>query len=177
MYCKEQNNSWGVTHKSNSWNRENRTMNGLKVLGFLLIALVIGMCAASLLSDSKANAAEKICINGVCYDVVPEHYVSVAPVNMSMFEPMTVVPRAMRTSGPSWTYPGNIYTHMQKSHGVSCDGMSISEAEAYHSSLHNAGVSTSTRATTTTRTRSRRGGPVRAFISSRPIARLFRCGG
>lgn len=50
-----------------------------------------------------------------------------------------VVPTELiRANGPSWTYPGNIYDHLRNGHGVSPEGMSLREAEDYHSSLHNA---------------------------------------
>lgn len=50
-----------------------------------------------------------------------------------------VVPTELiRANGPRWTYPGNIYDHLRNGHGVSPEGMSLREAEDYHSSLHNA---------------------------------------
>lgn len=50
-----------------------------------------------------------------------------------------VVPiEATRVNGPRWTYPGNIYDHLRTGHGVSGEGLSLREAEDYHSSLHNA---------------------------------------
>jgi len=50
-----------------------------------------------------------------------------------------VVPTELiRANGPRWTYPGNIYDHLRNGHGVSPEGMSVREAEDYHSALHNA---------------------------------------
>jgi len=40
--------------------------------------------------------------------------------------------------GPSWTYPGNIYSHLSGTHEFDASGMTRKQAEDYHSDLHNA---------------------------------------
>jgi len=42
------------------------------------------------------------------------------------------------SSGPRWTYPGDIASHLAGTHGQSVAGMSVPEMEALHDSLHNA---------------------------------------
>lgn len=41
-------------------------------------------------------------------------------------------------SSPEWTWPGDIYSHLRSTHGVSPEGLSHREAVVLHNRLHNA---------------------------------------
>lgn len=61
----------------------------------------------------------------------------------------------VRTAGPTWTWPGNLSSHLQSSHGASVAGLSHAQQVALHDSLHNAGRTS--RAVVRSRTTYRRG--------------------
>ena len=42
-----------------------------------------------------------------------------------------------RMSGPTWTWPGDLATHLSTTHGVDVSGMSFSDLKATHDNLHN----------------------------------------
>lgn len=46
-----------------------------------------------------------------------------------------------RYSGPSWTWPGNLRSHLESTHGIDTDGLSHSELQDIHDNLHNVGSS------------------------------------
>lgn len=42
-----------------------------------------------------------------------------------------------RMSGPTWTWPGDLASHLSTTHGVDVSGMSFSDLRATHDNLHN----------------------------------------
>lgn len=64
-------------------------------------------------------------------------------------------PTIVSSSGPSWTYPGDITSHLASGHGVSGAGMSHAQQVALHNQLHN-GQTTSTSFRTPVRTATQR---------------------
>ena len=43
----------------------------------------------------------------------------------------------VRRSGPTWTWPGDLATHLARAHGVNPAGMSFEQMRALHDNLHN----------------------------------------
>ena len=69
------------------------------------------------------------CPGGVC--PVPK------ATSVSVMAPVSMAPISMIRSSPTWTYPGDIASHLANGHGVSSAGMTTAQAVAMHDSLHN----------------------------------------
>lgn len=85
------------------------------------------------------------CPNGQC--PLPMRQVEVLPPPVVKMQP----------SGQSWTWPGDLSSHLETAHGVNTAGMSFSQKKSLHDALHNGAVSSATfqnfrtvQATTTT---------------------------
>lgn len=58
------------------------------------------------------------------------------------------------SSGPTWTWPGDLSSHLRETHGVSTTGMSFEQMRREHDRIHNGGFSSPGRRITTMATRS-----------------------
>lgn len=80
------------------------------------------------------------------------------------------------SSGPHWTYPGDIQSHLAVGHGQQVSGMSQDEMESLHDSLHEGTrVNVSTPRASVNVSSGCPGGvcPVNVNVSNRPRFRLF----
>jgi len=75
------------------------------------------------------------CPGGVC--PLPSRSVSIV-------ESVSSVPVSMVRNSATWTYPGDIQSHLASGHGVSSAGMTTAQAVALHDSLHNGYTSSPT---------------------------------
>lgn len=67
-----------------------------------------------------------VCGDNCACDNCPKHTVK-----------QEVVVPVERVSGPTWTWPGDLSTHLRTTHGVSTDGLSGAELVELHDNLHN----------------------------------------
>ena len=117
--------------------------------------------------------AQTYCPGGVCpvpvrasaLVVLPDGSIASRVVVRSAGVVAAPVIRTVRTVSRShWTYPGDIYSHIAGSHGVSAAGMSRDEAESLHDRLHE-----SSRQSTVYRSRS-----VTTYRRNGLLSRIFR---
>lgn len=60
-----------------------------------------------------------------------------APVAAPAPKPVKQIPSAVAsTSGPHWTYPGDITTHLTGTHGANVAGLTIEQQLSLHDALH-----------------------------------------
>ncbi len=109
------------------------------------IVLLCGLVIVGLWLQSPSDAQ---CPGGVC-PVPPQRvaipprvqYINPQPVASYSVQsncPGGVCPQPVQvSSGPRWTWPGDLGDHLQSTHGVSVDGMSQAQMEATHNRLHN----------------------------------------
>ena len=112
------------------------------------IIVLCGLVIVGLWLQSPSDAQ---CPGGVC--PVPPQRVAIPP-RVQYADPQPIVsypiqgheincPRGVCpqpvqvSSGPRWTWPGDLGDHLQSTHGVSINGMSQAQMEAIHNQLHN----------------------------------------
>lgn len=123
-----------------------------------LFSSVLWMIFALSLSSSTTHAQERICINGVCYTVgQPTAAPPLMPVVNTAVKATTATARSIveftlppyphlparnsqlatrSYSGGHWSYPGDLATHLARSHNVSAVGLTRDEQLNLHDSLH-----------------------------------------
>ena len=81
------------------------------------------------------NATEKLQGEGLAAGA------GVKPVGGNTSAPAVVSKSVTRYGGTTWTWPGNLRSHLESEHGIDTSGLSDSELRTVHDNLHNTGRS------------------------------------
>lgn len=113
-----------------------------------LIALVIVLIASQFASaqyidpadyDARMSKVEK---RVSALEATVANLIKVEPVKATLPappqtpKPVKQIPSLVASSGPHWTYPGDITTHLTGTHGQNVNGLSIEQQLSLHDALH-----------------------------------------
>lgn len=143
-----------------------------------ILILLCGLVVVGLWLQAPSSAQ---CPGGVCPVPmqrlpVPQQVRYSAPINVQSSCPggvcpspvvMNSAPYSLQSSGPSWTYPGQIDDHLLTGHGVDPSGMTPSQMVQLHNDLHNGQTTFSPQARTVRYT-------TQNSLRSRPVRGVFR---